>query len=120
MPAKHEGDDVAWRRKRRLLLLTSGLILASELCERLAYYSLSTNLVSRLSSLGFNPGQASAAVTGWQVKTFSFCFHSFIFSLRFFICPRLKEKLILVFPSFSLKTNLGRRLCSLHRRSLPR
>ncbi len=56
----------SWRARRRTLLLTSGLILSSELCERLAYYSLATNLVGRLSSLGLDPGAASSAVTAWQ------------------------------------------------------
>jgi dipeptide/tripeptide permease len=59
-------DDLAWRSRRRTLLLTSSLILSSELCERLAYYSLSTNLIGRLASLGFPPGAASSAVTAWQ------------------------------------------------------
>ena len=57
---------LAWRARRRTLLLSSGLILSSELCERLAYYSLSTNLVSRLETLGLGPGAASSAVTAWQ------------------------------------------------------
>lgn len=59
-------QDRAWRSRRRTLLLTSSLILSSELCERLAYYSLSFNLVVRLTSLGFAPGPASSAVAAWQ------------------------------------------------------
>jgi peptide/histidine transporter 3/4 len=58
--------DLAWSSRRRTLLLTSGLILSSELCERLAYYSLSTNLVGRLASLGFSPGAASSATAAWS------------------------------------------------------
>ena len=56
---RQTNPDLAWRSRRRTLLLTSSLILSSELCERLAYYSLATNLVGRLTSLGFAPGAAS-------------------------------------------------------------
>ena len=58
--------DLAWRSRRRTLLLTSGLILSSELCERLAYYSLSTNLVGRLTSLGLAPGPSASATAAWS------------------------------------------------------
>ena len=63
--------DLAWSSRRRTLLLTSGLILSSELCERLAYYSLSTNLVGRLASLGFSPGAASSATAGCTIDSVS-------------------------------------------------
>lgn len=64
--ARASSLDLAWHARRRTLLVTSGLILSSELCERLAYYSLSTNLVGRLTSLGMPAGAASSAVAGWQ------------------------------------------------------
>ena len=41
-----------------------------ELCERLAYYSISTNLVERLLALGMAPAAASAQATAWSATAY--------------------------------------------------
>ncbi|KAK9827716.1 hypothetical protein WJX81_004356 [Elliptochloris bilobata] len=54
-------------KRRSKLLTVAPFILGNELCERLAYYSIATNLVQYLIDvLGFSVTDANTTVTNWS------------------------------------------------------